>query len=214
LIVSARSLTYPPLARVAPRTAWAAALLVTLAAAPAVAGDAGAWRIVRGDVRVLCPLTVGGSFVAKTAAIEGTVTPTQPGVALAGEISVDLKTLDTGIGLRNEHLRSKYLEVGRGPGFDRALLSEIRLGDADPRGFEGKTSFSAAIVLHGVKQAVAGQAAIRREGPAVRVEASFPVVISRFGIPKPQYLGVGVQDEVNVQVTLVAEPNDGSQAGR
>ena len=29
--------------------------------------------------------------------------------------SVDLRTLDTGIGLRNAHLRDNYLEVSRGP---------------------------------------------------------------------------------------------------
>jgi hypothetical protein len=196
------------------RTAWLVALFVALAVSRALAGDGGAWRIVRGDVRVVCPMTVGGSFDAKTTAIQGTVTPTRPGVALGGEISVDLSTLDTGIGLRNEHLRGRYLEVGRGPGFDRAVLSEIRLGDADPHGFEGKTPFTAAFAVHGIKQAIGGQASIRREGRAVRVEASFPVLVSRFGIPKPQYLGVGVRDEVNVQVTLVAEPSDGSEAGR
>ena len=44
-----------------------------------------------------------------------------------GNLTVDLRTLDTGIGLRNDHLRDHYLEVDKGPGFDKAILSEIVL---------------------------------------------------------------------------------------
>jgi polyisoprenoid-binding protein YceI len=189
------------------------ALQVALSAPGAFADDT-AWRVVRGDVRVVCPLTVGGSFEAKTDAIRGTVTLGAPAAALGGEISVDLGTLDSGIGLRNEHLRSKYLEVGRGPGFDRAVLSEIRLGDGDPRGALGKTHFSGAFLLHGTKKPVAGPATVRQEGKTVRVEATFPVTVSEFGIEKPQYLGVGVKDQVNVTVSLVAEPSAGPGAAK
>ena len=53
---------------------------------------------------------------------------------------------------------------------------------------------------------VAGQAEIRREGSSVRVEASFAVVLADHGIPKPQYLGVGVKNQVQVKVSFVATP--------
>jgi len=192
---------------------WLVALLVALPAARALGADS-SWRVVRGDVRVVCPMTVGGSFEAKTGAIRGTVTLGAPGAALGGDLSVDLATLDTGIDLRNEHLRSKYLEVGRGLGFDRAVLSEIRLGAADPRGFEGKTTFTGTFLLHGATKPIAGQAAIRREGRAVRVEASFSVTVPDFGIEKPRYLGVGVRDQVTVTVSLLAEPADTPEAAR
>ena len=45
--------------------------------------------------------------------------------ALDGNLVVDLRTLDTGIGLRNRHLRENYLEVDKAPGFETATLSEI-----------------------------------------------------------------------------------------
>jgi polyisoprenoid-binding protein YceI len=188
--------------------AWGAALAALLVAFPVhrALGAESAWRVARGDVRVVCPMTVGGSFEAKTGAIQGTVTPGAAGAPLGGEISVDLATLDTGIGLRNEHLKSKYLEVGKGQGFDHAVLSEIRLGGVDPTGFQGKTAFTGSFLLHGTTKPVSGQATIRRDGPNVRVEASFPVTVADFGIEKPQYLGVGVRDQVTVNVSLVAEP--------
>jgi polyisoprenoid-binding protein YceI len=192
---------------------WLLALLAAFSATGAL-GAGTSWRVVRGDVRVVCPMTVGGSFEANTGAIQGTVSLGEPRTALGGDLSVDLATLDTGIGLRNEHLRNMYLEVGRGQGFNRAVLSAIRLGVADPRGFEGKTTFAGTFLLHGTTKPVAGQATVRREGRDVRVEASFPVTVSAFGINKPQYLGVGVRDQVTVTVSLLAEPADAPEAGR
>jgi hypothetical protein len=38
------------------------------------------------------------------------------------------------------------------------------------------------------------------------------VSVSEFGIEKPQYLGVGVTDQVTVKVSLLAQPSDGSEA--
>jgi polyisoprenoid-binding protein YceI len=183
--------------------------LGTAALALAFAGPAGAedleWRVVRAEVRVLCPLTVGGGFEARTVALTGNVVAAPAGPALfSGQLAVDLRTLDTGIGLRNDHMRGEYLEIEKGPGFDKAVLSEIRLGDVDPGTFQGKSAFSGTLALHGSQRAIAGQAEIRREGSSIRVEASFPVVLADYGIPKPQYLGVGVKSEVQVKVSLVA----------
>jgi hypothetical protein len=187
-----------------------AASLLVLAAGWSQAGESPSWRVVRGDVRVTCPMTVGGSFEAKTTALTGTLAlaATSP-ATFSGELSVDLVTLDTGIGLRNEHLREHYLQVGQGDAFKRAVLSEISLGNVDPASFQGKTRFTGIFLLHGTKKAIAGQATVRREGPRVRVDATFPVLISDYSIPKPQYLGVGVTNEVSVAVTIVAEPAAG-----
>jgi polyisoprenoid-binding protein YceI len=183
-------------------------------ATPALATEAGSsWQVARGEVRVLCPLTVGGSFEAKTSALAGSLTLSAPRpAAFSGQLSVDLRSLDTGIGLRNEHLRDKYLEVGKGSGFEQAVLSDIRLGgDADT--VQGRTSFSGQLLLHGTTRPVKGQADIRRDGGGVRVEASFPLTLADYGIPKPQYLGVGVRNEVQVKVALVATPATGAGAG-
>jgi len=163
------------------------------------------WRVSQGEIRVLCPLTVGGSFEAKTAALAGAVSlATVRPAAFVGELSVDLTTLDSGIGLRNEHMRGNYLEVGKGAGFDKAVISNIHLGDVDAETFSGRSSFAGTLALHGASAPVKGQAQIRREGKGVRVEASFPLALADFGIAKPQYLGVGVKSEVQVKVSFVA----------
>jgi YceI-like domain len=182
------------------------------AASPSSPTTSASWSVAHGDVRVTCPMTIGGSFVARTDAIRGTVTLASAALVFGGELSVDLGALDTGIGLRDEHLRRNYLQVDKGPGFDHAVLSEIHLGDGDPRGVQGKTHFSGSFLLHGTKRPVAGSATVRQEGSGVRVEASFPVSVAEFGIEKPQYLGVGVKDQVTVTVSFVAQPSGGPVA--
>jgi polyisoprenoid-binding protein YceI len=184
------------------------ASLVGLLASPALADDRPSWRVVQGDVRVTCPLTVGGSFEAKTSTLTGALAfaSLHPAV-FTGNLAVDLKTLDTGIGLRNEHLQEKYLEVGKGEGFDKAVLSDIHLADADPDTVQARTTFTGTLLLHGARTTVTGKAEIQRQGSSVRVEASFPVTLADYGIPKPQYLGVGVDQRVHVKVSLVVAPD-------
>ncbi len=120
---------------------------------------------------------------------------------------MDLTTLDTGIGLRNTHMRDKYLEVGKGDGYTQAVLSDITLAEGDPATFEGKTNFTGTLTLHGQRKPIKGEARLQRRGSAVAVEATFPVVLQDFGIAKPRYLGVGVRDEVQVHVRFTAAPS-------
>ncbi|HXD19462.1 MAG TPA: YceI family protein [Vicinamibacterales bacterium] len=167
-------------------------------------------RVRNAQVSVLCPLTIGGSFEAKTKALSGQVgmapDASQP---LDGDLLVDLQTLETGIGLRDDHLRRKYLEVERGPTFAQARLRNIRVEK-----LAGKTPFRATLLLHGQTRDVTGTADIKPEGDGYRLNASFPVRVSEFGIPEPTYLGVGVKDEVVVRVNLNAEPAAVATSGR
>ena len=169
----------------------------------AAVATANTWRVGQGDVRVICPMTIGGSFDAKTTALSGSVTAGASGSqAFDGSLAVDLRTLDTGIGLRNEHLRENYLEVGKGPGFDTATLSEIDLNGFNPDAPEGKGSFTGLLTLHGVTKTVTGTVDVRQAGAGLRVKASFPVDLSDYSIRKPRYLGVGVKDTVQVEVAF------------
>jgi polyisoprenoid-binding protein YceI len=171
----------------------------------AVFGQAGSWQVERGQVSVKCPLTVGGSFDARTEALSGRlVADASRPSAFTGELAVDLQTLDTGIGLRNTHLRENYLEVGRGDGFSHAVLSEIALDGVDAGAFDGRTRFTGTLQLHGTRKAVAGEARLQRRDGGVEVEAGFPVALPDFGIPEPRYLGVGVRDQVQVTVRFTA----------
>ena len=165
------------------------------------------WRAGQADVRIKCLMTIGGSFDAKTTALSGSLTTSAAHPpAFDGTLTVDLRTIDTGINLRNEHLREKYLEVDKGAGYDKAVLSEIDLEDLNPHAPEGRGSFTGSLMLHGVKRTVSGPVEVRKAGAGLRVHALFPVYLPDYNIPEPRYLGVGVKDTVQVEVTFTATP--------
>ena len=181
--------------------------LLALLASNGLAAEGPSWRVERGDVKILVPLKPGGAFAAVTPSLRGTLTLDASKPAhLAGEVSIDLATIDTGIGLRNQHLREKYLEVARGEGFNKAVLSDIHLSDVGGETFDGTTGFTGTLLLHGVKHPVTGMAEIHVDGAGRRVRAEFPLVLTDFGITPPEYLGVGVGNKLFVKVALTAMP--------
>jgi polyisoprenoid-binding protein YceI len=176
-------------------------VMLFLVGATVVASDT--WRPGQADVRVICAMTIGGSFDAKTTALSGSVTANAShSPAFDGSVAVDLRTLDSGISLRNEHLREKYLEVDKGPGYDQAVLSEIDLKGLNPEAPAGKGSFTGSLTLHGVKKTVTGTVDVRQAGDGLRVKASFPINLSDYNIAPPRYLGVGVKNTVQVEVAF------------
>jgi len=187
-----------------PRALFSCGLLL-LVASHTPAAEAPSWRVERGEVEIVVPLRPGGAFTATTSSLSGTLTlgPATP-PQLLGDLSMDLATIDTGIGLRNQHLRDKYLEVSKGAGFDKAVLSEIQLADADGAAFVGRSRFSGMLLLHGVKQRVTGTAEIRPEGAGRRVRSEFTLNLTDFGITPPEYLGVGVGGKLLIKVQLSA----------
>jgi polyisoprenoid-binding protein YceI len=179
-------------------------MAVVFAAASLVATGAQAQdklRVTEGEVTVVCPLTVGGSFQAKTKAVTGEVAGPQAPGTIGGSLQVKLDTLETGIGMRDRHMIDNYLEVGKGDGYHTAVLENIQIENID-----GKGTFKGTLTVHGQKREIVGTAAVQRKDDGVRVEAQFPIKVSEFQIPKPTYLGVGVRDEIQVKVSLNAAP--------
>ena len=185
---------------------WSSLCVLAFVALPSqeANGIEGRVLIFEPTVAVRCPLTVGGSFDAKTTSLGGelAIDPQKQG-ELDGSLAVDLRTLQTGIKLRDTHMRENYLEVQKGPGYDQAVLTRLRL-DGNTAAQVGKVGFTGILAVHGVQREVTGTADIRRDGEGLRVQASFPVKVSEFAIASPSYLGVGVRDEVTVAVTFHA----------
>jgi polyisoprenoid-binding protein YceI len=178
--------------------------LATGSAAAGPLATSATYRITAALVKVMCPLTVGGAFEAQTDAISGDVAVADASGAVSGAIQVDLSTLATGIGLRDQHMKDKYLEIQRSNTFATARLEEIHI----ERDEEGSMPFDGRLTLHGEQYTISGMADLQGQprGGGVRVRARFPISLAAFGIQPPHYLGVGVRDEVQVQVQFTAVP--------
>jgi hypothetical protein len=117
--------------------------LIALVVAARTLAAPGEWRVGESAVRVICPMTVGGSFDVKTAALSESMTASPGGSSyFDGSLAVDLRTLDSGIDLRNEHLRTTYLEVDRWPNYQTATVSAIDLIGLNLDAPDGKGSFT------------------------------------------------------------------------
>jgi polyisoprenoid-binding protein YceI len=130
-------------------------------------------------------LTPAGDFKAKVDDVKGFATMKDGGV-MAENVVVNLKTIETGIALRDKHAREKYLEVEKYP--------EMTLVKAVGKGGKGK----GLIKYRGVQKEVQGTYSV--EGDTLK--ANFPIKLSEFNITGVKYMGVGVDDEVKIQVEL------------
>ena len=165
------------------------------------------WHVADGRVTVVCPLTVGGRFEAKTTAVKGQVTVPEGKGDLDGSFSVDLRTLDTGIGLRNVHLRDNYLEVSRGPDYETAVLSAVVLdASPPPRGRSATLGFKGVLSVHGNAKPIAGTAEVSHKGDVIELKVKFPLRIDAYEIARPTYLGVGVTNQIDVEVRATLKP--------
>lgn len=111
---------------------------------------------------------------------------------VSGEFKFELTTLDTGIELRDRHMREKYLRVQDHP---EAVLKIKDL----PQNSSG--DFTGQLTLHGVTKPVSGKF---KTGEKKSVDASFKVKLSEFNIDIPKYMGITVADEVDVKVNIAS----------
>lgn len=138
------------------------------------------WAQVTVDV-VLNPM---GNFKAKTESISGNAVVNGTDVS-AQNIKVDLRTLKTGIELRDKHTQ-KHLNTTQHP---EAILSIAK-------GKNGKGI--GRIKINGQEKEIKGTYKIVGKN----LEADFSLNLPDFKITDINYMGVGVEDEVKVHVVI------------
>jgi polyisoprenoid-binding protein YceI len=121
-------------------------------------------------------------FTGSGCTVEGS--PKIEGGKVFGEFSVELSKLDTGIGLRNDHVHDAYLETKKYP---KALL---RL---DPMP-EAGGDFTGKLSLHGIEKQIKGTA----EKSSTGYSFEFLVNTKDFGIKQAEYKGIVIGENVSV----------------
>jgi len=119
------------------------------------------------------------------------------------KITVPLAGLQTGIGLRDKHMREKYLQVDK---FPDAILevpwSGVKLpGD----GQSGEGSAPGKMTLHGKSKDVQVKYRIVRTGTRYQVTGNVPVNLKDYDIEVPSYMGVTVQPDIDASAAFTAE---------
>jgi len=129
-----------------------------------------------------------GDFIAQTSDVTGFAEMVSPTEVKASNIKVNLKTLKTGMELRDDHAKNKYLEVAKYP--EAILVSAT--------GKDGKGS--GVLKFHGKENKVEGTYSLI--GGNKLLKAEFKIKLSQYGINEINYKGVGVDDEVKIEVLV------------
>lgn len=151
------------------------------------------------------------SFKGKTDRVEGRIDldPTAAQETVTVHVEVDLASLDTGIGKRNQDMRENHLETAKYPKavFDGATV----LGPAGARLEPGKKvrlDIEGTFSIHGVSRRLRTPVDVvylpMGAGGSIRFETSFPVSLADHNISRPQFLFLKLADVQQVTVTGVA----------
>lgn len=144
---------------------------------------------------------------------QGTLQVTSSGETLlvTGELTVDLDSFDTGISLRDQHMKEKYLETGK----NRYSVLKFQNAPVPQKVLDGHGSANlpAVLRLHGVEKPVEVQTQFQKEGTAIKAVSQFQLKISDFGIPIPSFSGITVADNVQIKIETQVAQSDLKAAG-
>lgn len=142
------------------------------------------------NLKIHVNLWPAGDFVAVSKVIKGKVYK-KGGKYFGENIKVPVKSIDTGIELRNTHLQERL-------GADKDSNASIVLLKGNGENGKGEATF----LINGIKQTF--PISYKEISPNF-IEAEFDIDFSKFKIPNLKYMGVGVQDIGKVVVTIPLE---------
>lgn len=158
------------------------------------------------------------SIVGKTSEIRGyvEVDPANVSIGARAKFAVDLASLETGIGLRNKHMRENHLETDQ---FPEAVfvLSKVEapdggdLTDGQPEELLLEGEFS----IHGITQTINITANVtyhtetdltkkRMPGDLLHIKTRFEVLLEDYQIKRPEFLFLKLSEKQLVKIDIHA----------
>jgi len=158
------------------------------------------------------------TIVGRTSEVVGfvTVDPTDIKGSAKGRFEVDLATLKTGISLRDQHMREKYLEVDKYP---KAIFDLTGVAEAGSNALEDKKNIDLTLTgnftIHGVTKSISIPATItylkeseetkqRLPGDLMHIVVQFNVLLGDYSIKRPQFVILKLDENQRVDIDLFA----------
>lgn len=117
---------------------------------------------------------------------------------------VDLNTLDTGIDLRNSHMRESYLETGtyRFAEFTGELVSDFNLEDKR----EQQVTVTGTFKIHGVEREIDVQGTLTPKESGLQLDAGWTILLEDYNIDKPRVVFYELASEQVVNISILLKP--------
>ena len=156
--------------------------------------QAAQYKVSQGDVNFTAKgfpafITIAG----KTKNITGTLS--KEGENISGRFSVDLATLKTGMDLRDDHMKNKYLKVGE---FPKATLI---LPSFKP---EASGTVQGELQLKDVKKPIKIDYTLENSGGSMAIKTNFELLLNDFNVGIPSFQGITVAKTIKLAVAFKA----------
>jgi polyisoprenoid-binding protein YceI len=175
------------------RTMVVVALMLSSVAAKAVQ-----YKVVDGSVVQLIGHITGGSFTASNHKVSGTITTDATGKVTNGTVVIKADGFETGIGMRDRHMREKYLQADKYP-----LITLDVTGAQLPERGVGEFDIDGTFECHGVKKPAKLHLKVTDAGDGVlKATSAFLVDITNYGIEQPKFAVVKMEPKVDVSVEI------------
>lgn len=115
---------------------------------------------------------------------------------LNGTLKFKLATLTTGIDMRDQHMKEKYLEVGKYPEA-QLKITDLKIPAS---GNIKNQKVTGSLTVKGIEKPVTGTFSTTVSGNEINVDAEFSLKLSDYNIDIPTYMGITVAEAVSVQV--------------
>ncbi len=149
-------------------------------------------------------------FEGVTDKIDGYLFWNEEDTLATGEIymEVDLNSVDTGIGLRNRHMRENYLETDRFPiTYFKGKI--IRMSN-EP---DGSTRLVAdgVMFIHGIEKEKSVEAFLHPEGDGFKIMANFSIALPDYQIEVPQLMFLKINENIALELEFYVKEITGEQ---
>ena len=112
---------------------------------------------------------------------------------------VDLNSLDTGIGLRNRHMRENYLHTDKYPTtyYKGEIIKSEKVTD-----IESKIVSEGTIFIHGVEQPLSVEATLIQNGKQFNIQCRYNVKLSDFNIEIPSIMFYKIDETMDIRINF------------
>lgn len=158
------------------------------------------------------------TIVGRTSNVVGyvTVDPNDVKSSARGKIDVDLVSLKTGIGLRDQHMREQYLETDKYP---KTVFEITRVIEAGSNKLENQIPLDMILegnfTVHGVTRLIevpvtatyieeTEATRARHPGHLLHIQAAFDLLLSDHNIKRPQFVILKLDDKQKIEIDLFA----------
>ena len=117
---------------------------------------------------------------------------------------VDLRTVDTGIGLRNRHMREDYLETDKYPitYYKGKIVYFEKVSDA-----EYKVTIDGNMLIHGITKPIKINGNIYPADNGYRVKAYFEILLTDYNIEIPKLMFMKISNSIKLALDFCIKEN-------